>query len=304
MKAPLYIYLSAIFFFFLTAEVYTQSGTDPSLSLPQEIDNWKAASQRTFSDSTLYDYIDGGAELFLSFGFEKVYNRIYSRQNQPDLLVDIFYMNTSYDSFGAFTHTSGKIGKEFGAQSQLTQGAIVFWKSNFYVSIFANPETEESKSVLPKLASSMDESIKGESVLPEVLNYLPENIIDRESIRYFRHYIWLNSYYPISNKNILNINQNTHAVLARAGLGEDVPVLLLIEYPSVKEVVEAKEKFVIEFDNGFINKSALLHNDRWAGCKIASKFFVGVFNCESKQAATDLMVLTIKNIESRQIDNK
>jgi hypothetical protein len=301
MKATtIRLFLFSIFLFLFCEPSKSQTSKETMLLLPDTLNGWNRISDRTFNDSTLYSYIDGAAELYLSFGFSKVSNRIYSRAEQPDILVDIFYMNTSYDAFGVFTHTVGKTEKEFGAQSQHTQGAVVFWKSNYYVSIFANPETEESKTAITNLAKKIDSSIQGESVLPEVLNYLPENDIDRESIRYFKHYVWLNSYYNLSRENILDIDKSTHAVLAKYGTGKQKPVLLLIEYPSAQKAIAAHQKFISLFDKGFNNKSVLLHGKKWAGVELINQFFVGVFNSDNKNLTRALISSVRKKIENRQ----
>jgi hypothetical protein len=289
--------------FLLSQSTKAQPSTDTIPSFPVTFSGWSVNTERIFNDSTLYNYIDGAAELYLSFGFSKVVNRIYSRANQPDILVDIFYMNTCNDAYGVFTHTVGKTKKEFGFQSQHTQGAIVFWKANYYVSIFANPETEESKTAMIDLAKTIDASIHGNSLLPDILNYLPGQSIDPESIRYFRHYIWLNSYYNISRENILNINQKTHAVLAKYGDGEQKTVLLIIKYPTDKEAYLAHQKFVVEFDKELKNKTLLINKKKWMGAELINQFFVGVFNSENKKSAKTLLALARKEIENKQIKN-
>ena len=76
--------------------------------------------------------------------------------------------------------------------------------------------------------------------LPEIIKYLPIELLDKESIRYFRHYVWLNSHIFLSNENILNINQNTQAVLALYNGKNNKSVLLVIKYPNNNDAVEAK----------------------------------------------------------------
>jgi hypothetical protein len=293
------LFLLLFFLSLVTTNIFSQANVNLSTALPNTIDGWAASTERTFNDSTLYSYIDGAAELYLSFGFTKVYNRIYSRAEQPDIIVDIFYMNSSYDAYGVFTHTVGKTEKEFGVQSQHTQGAIVFWKANYYVSIFANPETEESKTVMIKLAKGIGFSIQGESKLPDVLNCLPEKEMDKESVRYFKHYIWLNSYYNISRENILNISQNTHAALAKYGTGKQKNVLLVIQYPSEEEARTACEKFIDAFDKGLKNKSVLMHNKKWCGVELMDNYFVGVFNSENKAASKKMISLVREKINNK-----
>ncbi len=263
---------------------------DPSKALPENIDGWKILTERSYNNETLYDYIDGGAELFLSFGFSKVFNRIYSKENQPDIMVDIFYMNTSYDAFGVFSFSSGKIENNFGQQSQEPHGAIIFWKNNFYISIISSIETEESKKAITQIAKLIDASIAETGPFPEIIKFLPTESLDKESIRYFRHYVWLNSHMFLSNENIFNINQNTQAVLALYNEKKNKPVLLVIKYPNNNDAVEAKEKFIKEYNpklkSSFVIKTK---NSKWIGLELVNKFLIGVFNGTSKESVNNLL---------------
>ncbi len=276
-----------LFPFFTIAN--SQTSPDPAQSLPQTLDGWSVATERTFNDSTLYDYIDGGAELYLSFGFSKVYNRIYSRQNQPDILIDLFYMNSPRDAFGVFSFSVGKEGTDFGVQSQIANGAIIFWKNNYYVSISCYPETNESKATLNKFAQLIDGSILQKGEFPEILKYLPPSSLNKESIRYFRHYIWLNSHMFISNENILNINQNTEAVLARYG-DADKSILLIVKYPNNSDMSAAKEKFIQSYNHELVAGSIVkMPTGKWCGIESTENFFVAVFNGSDKEAVSSLI---------------
>lgn len=280
-----------------------QTVSDPSKALPENIDGWKISLDRTYDNETLYDYIDGGAELFLSFGFTKVFNRIYSRENQPDIMVDIFYMNTSYDAFGVFSFSSGKIENNFGQQSQESHGAIIYWKNNFYVSIISNTETEESKKAIIKIAKLIEESITETGPLPEVIEYLPTELLDKSSIRYFRHYIWLNAHYFLSNENILNINQNTQAVLSLYNEKNNKPVLLVIKYPNTKDAVVAKEKFVKNYNPKLENNHVLKDSkNKWTGTELVNNFFIGVFNSAAKESVNKLLNSTKAIIIKKSIN--
>lgn len=293
-----FLILSSLFLLSINACFFAQTNSDPAKVLPESIDGWKTlTADRTFNEETLYDYIDGGAELFRSFGFSKVFNRIYSKDNGNEIIVDIFYMNTSYNAFGVFSHSVGKIGTDYGQQSQLSNGAILFWKNNFYISILCNPATEESKPVITKIAALLDKSILSKGDFPEVLKYLPLESLINESIRYFRHYIWLNTYCSISTENILNINQKTHGVLAQYGGKENRSVLLLIEYPSNAVADSAKKKFVKNYNSNLANEPILqTEKNKWTGIELVNNFFVGIFNAGKKETVIKLLDSTKKSI--------
>lgn len=281
--------------------LFAQSKFYPASVLPVSADGWKArASDRTFDGENLYDYIDGAAELFLSYGFSKVFNRTYSDENQREIIVDIFYMNSSRDAYGVFSHSVGKAGNDFGRQSQVTNSSTIFWKDHFYISIMCNPSSDESKSVMLKLAGLLDKSIRQSGPLPEIINYLPTDSLDKESIRYFRHYVWLNSHYTISNKNILNIDQKTECVIAKYGGGQSKTVLLIIKYPTDEDAEAAREKFIENYDPALRTVSTLKKNDgKWMGFELINNFFVGVFNADQKESVSRLIELTEGTIYSK-----
>lgn len=298
MKRSIFCFSLFFVLVFTQNNISAQSAFDPSAALPQSINGWKIlAADRTFNNETLYDYIDGAAELFLSFGFSKVFNRIYSDGNQSEIIVDVFYMNSSYDAYGVFSHSVGKTGNDFGQQSQVTNSSIVFWKDNFYISILCNPAADESKNVMLKIAGMLDKSITQTGQLPEIIDYLPADSLDKESIRYFRHYIWLNSHYTISNKNILNIDQNTQCVLVKYGGGQSKSVLLIIKYPTDEDAYAAMEKFVENYNPELKSGSVFLgSNGKWMGFELINNFFVGVFNADQEAPVTKLIESTEETI--------
>lgn len=283
---PLY-FLPALFL--LAATISAQSPDDPAKMLPKEIDGWKTDREKEFDNKTLYNHIDGGAELFLSFGFSKVYHRAYTDKDGNQIFVDIFYMNTSYDAFGVFSYTAGKIDSSYGQQSQIFPGAAIFWKNNLYISITSAPETEEGNKVINKLAKMIDSAITTKGPKPEILKYLPSGDLDTESIRYFRHYVWLNTHFFLSNENILNINQNTQAVTAQYGNKGDKSVLLLVEYKSDSEAAAAVEKFKTGFNKRFEKISIYTTDSKWFGFERNGPFFIAVFNGETENITKNLI---------------
>ncbi len=283
--------IHGILFLILAINLSAQTNSDPAGSLPSGIMGWKAEEKdRQFDNETLFDYIDGSAEMFLSFGFTHVFNRIYSRGDQPDIILDIFYMNSSYDAYGVFTHSVGKPDKEFGQQSQRAEGAIIFWKANYYVSILSHPETPESKGAIRKLASIIDDAIAETGELPPVLNYLPQEGLLLESIRYFRHYNWINSHTFISNDNILNLDQNTHGILVQYKQGNDNAIFLIVMYRDTGEAENALKKFISGYNTALMpGEIKELKEGQWTGVKTVNGFLIGVFNSTSGNYADALI---------------
>ena len=65
--------------------------SDLATLLPDNLEGWIVTEKdRIYGRDNLYNYINGGAELYLSYRFKKVINRMYSAPKQPDILLDLF----------------------------------------------------------------------------------------------------------------------------------------------------------------------------------------------------------------------
>lgn len=299
MKLPSLKFPLLIFLFLLPSFLQSQTNEDPALALPDSIAGWKAVTDRSFNNETLFDYIDGGAELFLSFGFSKVFNRIYSDGRGNEIFADIFYMNTPHNAYGVFLLSTDKVDNSFGQQSQISPGAAIFWKKNFYISITANRETSAGNKIINLLAEILDKAITGTSSLPPVISLLPEKGLNKESIRYFRHYIWLNSHFFISNDDILNINQNTEAVTAKYGEGEEKMVIVIIDYPSAADMETASIKFIQAYNPLLEKKGTVETNGKWIKIMKVGKCFIALFNCASEKEAEEAMSRAVERIKKQ-----
>jgi hypothetical protein len=127
---------------------------------------------------------------------------------------------------------------------------------------------------------------------------MPEEGLVEESIRYFRHYIWLNSHYYVSDDNLLNIDESTEAVLATYGSGKNRRILLVIGYSGDEAARAAYDSFAAgylpELRDG---DAARIEDGTWAGCRVSGRMLVVVFNAQSRTDALNLIdaVLDPKN---------
>jgi hypothetical protein len=249
--------------------------------------NWVKTDEIFYNRETLYDYINGGAELYLSYGFQDLITQIYQMGGQPDIVIDLFDMETSDNAFGVFSHSREKLSDEFGQGSQYTAGLMLFWKDRYYISILASPETPESKKTVYDLARQIDARIGKKGKLPELLHRLPtEHLVDI-SVRYFKHHIWQNSYYFITEENIFHIGEQTDAVLAKY---QDLGILILIVYPSEVDAENALQNFnhifLPEYPVGGIMQ---IEDKSWTSAQVSGRLIKAVFNAPSKSAVQTLI---------------
>ncbi|MEA1896209.1 MAG: DUF6599 family protein [Bacteroidota bacterium] len=110
--------------------------------------------------------MNGGAELYISYGFKNVISRRYSKNDNSLIAVEIFDMVNSRNAYGVFTHVREEMDESYGQGSQLYDDAILFWKSRYYVSVVSLDVSEEAQLVIRKIAEYIDKAISETGELP------------------------------------------------------------------------------------------------------------------------------------------
>ncbi|MEJ2636116.1 MAG: hypothetical protein P8184_12595 [Calditrichia bacterium] len=248
--------------------------------LPAPAGGWQAELPDQFFDRhNLYDYIDGGAELYLSYGFAALANRTYSRPGQPDIILDIFDMGDSRNAFGVFSHARETIDTTFGQGSQYNPGLLLFWKDRYFISLLGSPVTNESQKFMFALAREIEKSIPQTGELPALLSLLPQQSLVKESVKFFHHYIWLNTYHFIADHNLLHINEKTDAVLAKYADGAGRALLLLLNYRDAQTADSARTDFIREYLPEYSGNGAVqLEDSTWADCRQRGSLLIIVLN--------------------------
>jgi len=122
-------------------------GADPASLcglLPAEVHGWEATGPgQLYDPDSLYEYIDGGAEVYRALNVRAVCARTYARESAPEFTADLFEMGSPADAFGAYHHDMRE-GEPAGVgqESELADGSLAFWKGPYFVSILLMEEDE------------------------------------------------------------------------------------------------------------------------------------------------------------------
>jgi hypothetical protein len=267
-----------------------QSITEFVKALPDKVDRWnKVEPPGTYSPKTLSNYIDGGAELYLSYNFKGSLAVKYQDASENEIAVDIFDMGSSFDAFGVFAHTRETNTRDFGQGSEYAAGLLTFWKGRFYVSVLAYPETPASKNAVTALGQAIAGAIKEEGPLPPILAVLPPENLQPETVRYFHHYIWLNSFHFVSNENVLNIEADTPATLAKYRTSGSSLFLLLVQYPDTPRAEAAAGQFAEKILGGAKDGIRQMAGGRWSGIKRRGSLVSVVLNAPDAASIRDTL---------------
>jgi hypothetical protein len=259
--------------------------------LPEKVMNWTKAEEDQFYDSqTIFDYIDGAGEVYRAYNMQRCLSRRYVAPQGPAIILDIFDMASSYDAFGVFTHDPDGDALPVGQAGVYRSGWLGFWKDRFFVSLYADEETEAAIQALRELAGKVASRIKKEGPKPPILSKLPKKGLQAGSVRYFHDHPVLNLHYFVSTENILRLGSQTEAVLSTYQFKEGAAQILLVKYPDADKATEAHSSFLKHYlPDADPSGMARLENKKWCGALVKGPFLAVVLEAVSREIATNLL---------------
>ena len=263
---------------------------EKGVSLPSEAGGWKwDGKEMNYNSRTIFDYMDGAAELYLAYRFQSLAVGRFEKPGQPPIMVEAFEMESSEDSYGVFSFERQDEDAGIGQGSEFGGGLLRFWKGKYFVSVYAEGESPEAQPVILSLGRELASSIKMSGPAPKLIRYLPDGFIEK-SVRYLRSHVLLNQRFFVAHKNIFNLSRETEAGLAQYLQGKQKSHLLLIRYPSEKQAEEALQSFKKAYMPEALEKGRLQTEDRkWTMAKRQKEFFLVVFGAPGQTEAESLI---------------
>jgi hypothetical protein len=175
------------------------------LVLPEKIDEkWIAQKPvKIYRGDQLFSHIDGGAELFLEFGFKDLTVCKYGAENIT-LDLEVYKMENQIAALGIYLNKTGHETplKDLSARNTANQYQIVFTSGRYFVLVnnFSGKKQCESPMIhLSQTIISQIEKTKAE----DVFKYLPTQKIIEGSKTIFRGPFGLQSVYTFGKGDIL-----------------------------------------------------------------------------------------------------
>ena len=254
------------------------------------------------SHTDLYNYMDGGAELYISYGFKEAISRTYTKEGQPEIVAEVYDLTESRNAFGVFSQARESENLELGQGGYSMPGAVFFWKGPYYILLSSWESTPEASDFMLSLGKYIQERIPVTGDIPALVKLLPENGLVPFGYLYFHNPVWLNSYYFISHDNLLNIDDRNHALVAKYGDPEKRQYLLLIQYDSNEAASEAFASFGNAFfPEGLTGNCIMLEDNTWLAAAVTDNLITAVFNAASRQAAQQLLTDVLERYKALMI---
>jgi hypothetical protein len=272
---------------------------NPVNLLPGGKDGWVKSGKSAgfmgpeiYDRKNLFDYMDGGAELYLAYDFQRLVVQRYSSDSdrKNSLTVEIYQMNSSPDAYGLFSFDQEGEMVQLGQKGIYGYGLLRFWKDRFLVRILGSQDN--LKETILKFGTEIDQKIKIKGKPPELLSKIPKDNQVPNSDHFFHKQILLNNLCFLSDKNILNLSDETDCLLADFKLDEQISKLLLIEYTDSKNAKIAYEsfnKFYLKNEASENNKIIKVEEGKLVGMELEKNYLLLVFEGKDKKIILQLL---------------
>lgn len=264
---------------------------DFSRTIPRKIGPWQASGEdHLYNRETLYDYMDGGAEVYLAFDFRQVWTRKYSAPGGKELTLDIYDMGSPEEAFGIFSCDREDPGAGIGQDSEYGFGLLRFRQGRFFVTVMTAEEGEAAGKAVLDIGRAVAEELGPPGPGPGMVGFLPPEALRPGRTSYFHGNVSLNNRYFIASENILGLDRSTDCVFAEYETASEKPgYLLLVRYPAEERAVAARRSFLSSYapeagPEGVVQTE----NKKWVAAVVRGRYLIIVFDSPSPDWARKL----------------
>jgi len=161
-----------------------------SALLPQ-LESWLfSESPKVYYPENLYQYIDGAAEIYLSYDFQQLAVGQYKKKDSPaSVSVEIYDMRSLENAFGIYSAERFPEAKfiAIGSQGYEEEGSLNFMVGRYYIKLLCFDCGQEDKSILSLFAQSIVHKVKEPQQLPPILKVFPRQGLIANSEKFILH---------------------------------------------------------------------------------------------------------------------
>ena len=194
---------------------------------------WSAAGAlRTFTGQDLFNQIDGGAELFLEFGFASLRLQAYAR-DKSELTLGAYEMESAAAALGVYLMKMGRETPfpEIAARNSGEEAQVTIVKGRYFVQVDNLGDVPASKAEAAALANAFLAGVAAESG-PTPLEALPSEGRVPGSERLIRGPYGLQSYFTFGEGDVLSLDGRVFGALASYRMPEGAAYdRLIVPYP-------------------------------------------------------------------------
>lgn len=199
-----------LFFAFLNARgaLLEEEGVSSLHFLLPDVVTWKIPeAPQDYFPEILFEYINGAAEIYLSYDFKELTVGQYEKgDSNASLIIEIYDMGNEINSFGIYSAERFPDSQfiSLGNQGYLEEGTLNFIVGKYYIKLLCFDGGEDSADFLKLFSQEVVKRVKDKGTLPSALAFFPKQGLVRNSekfiLRNFMGYSFLHSGYLANYK--------------------------------------------------------------------------------------------------------
>jgi len=204
-----------------------------------EVSGWKQSGEiQTFIHRTLYEYINGAADLYLMYDFQELKVAEYQNDKKASITVEVYHHQTPTHAFVIYSQERLPNANfiDIGAQGYIENNVLNFLTGPYYVKMASYNTGAEDREILLTFAKKMSENLGTKGTLPAILSSFPEEGKKKNSEKFI-------------NKNFLGYSFLHSAFTADYELSGKKFKLFVIEGVDQKDCNEMVQKYLQQSSN-------------------------------------------------------
>ena len=214
---------------------------NPQEALPADdaIPGWRQVDTTTTYDSeTLFDFMNGAADLYFTYGFERLAVGKYQNADGVELQVEVYGVATDADAYGLFTYNSYGEPIDLGIDGELESGTrLAFWQRRTFVQVIAREPVDDE--TLRAFGQAVHSALPEGGERPEIVQALPTGGMQPGSARFFRQKMALDNLIWLGSKDVLGLGEDVEGVLAHYQIDGQEADLILVAFPDDQRAQDA-----------------------------------------------------------------
>lgn len=141
-----------------------------------EVPGWNQSGEiQTFIPKTLYEYINGAADLYLAYDFEELKVAEYQNEKKASVTIDVYRHKTPVDAFGIYSQERLPNANylDAGVQGYCEKNTLNFLSGNYYVKINSFNTGADDQEILFAFAKMVSANLGEKGAVPPILTAFP-----------------------------------------------------------------------------------------------------------------------------------
>ena len=254
------------------------TNSNPAKLFPR-IKGWEATVDKTvYGKLNLWEYINGAADLYLSYDFENLYIAEYINKKDQSVKVEIYKHSSSENAFGIYTaeRMNNYNFIDVGVQGYTEPDVLNYFSGEYYVKMISSGMPGIEQSDLLNIARQINNELDRDKKWPDAIDLFPadgkitnsEKYIARDFLGYSFFHSAFTADYDVQEKFKLFIIKLENEVNAEAMLESYTSMINEDKITSMDDI------YVI---NDFFNGTVIL--------SVKYNYIIGIINTENVDLA-------------------